>query len=487
MGARGIGHIRYLCDDRAAADRRGAQRRRRPRRRVRRPGGDRRGQGRAGRGAAGRTASRSSTPTTRWSRRWRPARRPGVVARRPRPGRATSAPRTSPLDDAAGPRSRWSPPDGRAPGRLRPARRAPGRATRSPRPPSASRLGMDLGRRSPPRCRRRGRAQPLADGGAPTARTASRSSTTPTTPTPTRCAPRSTRRWPRSQRGGRRWAVLGEMRELGEASAAEHDARRQAGRRPGHRPGWSSVGAGAPPIARRRRAARTAWTRSRRSCRDADGAVELLRGGAARRRRRAGQGLARRPGWSALGDARCLAAQTGGRPRESGPDRGRGRADHRAVRHPAVHPVPGPHGATGSSSATTARRRTTPSAARPRWAARSSSSRRWLGYVAAHLADQDASPTASGLLVLFLMTGLGLVGFLDDFIKICKQRSLGLRGEGQARRAARGRAVVRGAGAAVPKTPTDCRPASTGISFIRDTAVGVLRHRSAVRRSGRTS
>jgi phospho-N-acetylmuramoyl-pentapeptide-transferase len=36
-------------------------------------------------------------------------------------------------------------------------------------------------------------------------------------------------------------------------------------------------------------------------------------------------------------------------------------------------------------------------------------------------------PTASGLLVLFLMAGLGLVGFVDDFIKIFKQRSLGLR------------------------------------------------------------
>jgi phospho-N-acetylmuramoyl-pentapeptide-transferase len=36
-------------------------------------------------------------------------------------------------------------------------------------------------------------------------------------------------------------------------------------------------------------------------------------------------------------------------------------------------------------------------------------------------------PTASGLLVLFLMTGMGLVGFLDDYIKIVKQRSLGLR------------------------------------------------------------
>ena len=35
--------------------------------------------------------------------------------------------------------------------------------------------------------------------------------------------------------------------------------------------------------------------------------------------------------------------------------------------------------------------------------------------------------TASGLLVLFLMTGLGLVGFADDYIKLFMRRSLGLR------------------------------------------------------------
>ncbi|NEC93176.1 phospho-N-acetylmuramoyl-pentapeptide-transferase, partial [Streptomyces sp. SID12501] len=35
-------------------------------------------------------------------------------------------------------------------------------------------------------------------------------------------------------------------------------------------------------------------------------------------------------------------------------------------------------------------------------------------------------PSASALLALFLMTGLGVVGFLDDFIKISRQRSLGL-------------------------------------------------------------
>ncbi len=37
------------------------------------------------------------------------------------------------------------------------------------------------------------------------------------------------------------------------------------------------------------------------------------------------------------------------------------------------------------------------------------------------------TPSVSALLLLFLFAGLGLVGFLDDYIKIAKQRSLGLR------------------------------------------------------------
>ena len=48
-----------------------------------------------------------------------------------------------------------------------------------------------------------------------------------------------------------------------------------------------------------------------------------------------------------------------------------------------------------------------------------------LAYALAHLAVWSPV-TPSGLLVLFLMTGLGIVGFLDDYIKISKQRSLGL-------------------------------------------------------------
>ncbi len=54
-------------------------------------------------------------------------------------------------------------------------------------------------------------------------------------------------------------------------------------------------------------------------------------------------------------------------------------------------------------------------------------------YFAAHLLTlrppflDPRAPSASALLVLYLMTGLGVVGFLDDYIKISKQRSLGLR------------------------------------------------------------
>jgi phospho-N-acetylmuramoyl-pentapeptide-transferase len=49
-----------------------------------------------------------------------------------------------------------------------------------------------------------------------------------------------------------------------------------------------------------------------------------------------------------------------------------------------------------------------------------------VGYVAGHLLTSDPM-TASGVLVLFLMTGLGFVGFIDDFIKLFMRRSLGLR------------------------------------------------------------
>jgi phospho-N-acetylmuramoyl-pentapeptide-transferase len=48
------------------------------------------------------------------------------------------------------------------------------------------------------------------------------------------------------------------------------------------------------------------------------------------------------------------------------------------------------------------------------------------GYLAGHVGTNDPMST-SGVLVLGLMAGLGLVGFIDDFIKIYRQTSLGLR------------------------------------------------------------
>ena len=48
------------------------------------------------------------------------------------------------------------------------------------------------------------------------------------------------------------------------------------------------------------------------------------------------------------------------------------------------------------------------------------------GYLLAKLATGFV-PSASALLLLFLFCGLGAIGFLDDFIKIRKQRNLGLR------------------------------------------------------------
>ncbi len=49
-----------------------------------------------------------------------------------------------------------------------------------------------------------------------------------------------------------------------------------------------------------------------------------------------------------------------------------------------------------------------------------------ISYFTAKLITQSA-PSSSALLLLFLFVGLGAVGFLDDFIAIAKQRSLGLR------------------------------------------------------------
>lgn len=92
-----------------------------------------------------------------------------------------------------------------------------------------------------------------------------------------------------------------------------------------------------------------------------------------------------------------------------------------------------------------------------------------IGYVVAHVATLTPA-TASGVLVLYLMTGLGIVGFLDDFIKVYKHRSLGLRSGAKSI----GLAVVAVSFAYLAiQFPNDAgiTPASTYISFLRDTAI----------------
>jgi phospho-N-acetylmuramoyl-pentapeptide-transferase len=93
-----------------------------------------------------------------------------------------------------------------------------------------------------------------------------------------------------------------------------------------------------------------------------------------------------------------------------------------------------------------------------------------IGWFIANLTTGDMKPEVSSLLVLFLMCGLGLVGFIDDFIKISRERSLGLR----ARYKILGQAIVGITFAVLVLQFPDqhgITPASTAISFLRDTAL----------------
>jgi phospho-N-acetylmuramoyl-pentapeptide-transferase len=91
------------------------------------------------------------------------------------------------------------------------------------------------------------------------------------------------------------------------------------------------------------------------------------------------------------------------------------------------------------------------------------------GYAAAHLV-RPALPSISGMLVMLLMVGLGAVGFLDDYIKISRQRSLGLR----SRAKMAGQTLV-ALGFAILAMRFDndqgYTPASQAVSFLRDTSL----------------
>jgi len=93
-----------------------------------------------------------------------------------------------------------------------------------------------------------------------------------------------------------------------------------------------------------------------------------------------------------------------------------------------------------------------------------------IGYLVTHLTVSEDSPSASAVLVLALMTVLGVVGFLDDFIKIRRQRNLGLNktsklvGQLVA-------ALLFGILATRFADERGLTPASTHLSFVRDMTV----------------
>lgn len=94
------------------------------------------------------------------------------------------------------------------------------------------------------------------------------------------------------------------------------------------------------------------------------------------------------------------------------------------------------------------------------------------GYFAAHLLGvitTGTGPTASGLLVLGLTVGMGLIGFADDFIKVFKGRNLGLNKTqkliGQATLA-----ILFGVLILQFRNDQGLTPGTTNLSFVRDIA-----------------
>ena len=94
-----------------------------------------------------------------------------------------------------------------------------------------------------------------------------------------------------------------------------------------------------------------------------------------------------------------------------------------------------------------------------------------IGYFAGHLLTGDPV-TASGMLVLFLMTCLGLVGFIDDFIKLFMRRSLGLRRGAKLAGQAVAGAVFAILAVRFPDS-YDLTPASPHLSFLTDFGVSI--------------
>ena len=92
-----------------------------------------------------------------------------------------------------------------------------------------------------------------------------------------------------------------------------------------------------------------------------------------------------------------------------------------------------------------------------------------IGYLISHLIT-GAVISISALLVMGLIVGLGFVGFLDDWLKVVKQRSLGLR----AREKLLGQALVAAVFATLAlrfPDERDLAPISQHLSTVRDTSI----------------
>ncbi|BBZ33197.1 phospho-N-acetylmuramoyl-pentapeptide-transferase [Mycolicibacterium confluentis] len=100
----------------------------------------------------------------------------------------------------------------------------------------------------------------------------------------------------------------------------------------------------------------------------------------------------------------------------------------------------------------------------------------WAGYLGTHLiglALNGTGPSATGMLVLGLATALGIVGFLDDLIKIRRSRNLGLnktaKTVGQVLAA-----VLFGVLVLQFRNADGLTPASTELSYVREIATITL-------------
>ena len=93
-------------------------------------------------------------------------------------------------------------------------------------------------------------------------------------------------------------------------------------------------------------------------------------------------------------------------------------------------------------------------------------------YFVAKLINEE-SPSPSALLVIFMMLGLGAVGFIDDFLKVRNQRSLGLGG--WAKIIGQGAVAITFAVLSLQFPDAEgLTPASTHISLFRDLPIDLF-------------